>query len=58
MILAEMGIAKKQPAQSLNLKPQFSSDFISFSDLQKEIDDKCLRSGYQVDEASEILEEL
>jgi len=35
MILAEMGVG--QP-DNLWLKPQFSSDFMSFTDLQKEID--------------------
>lgn len=29
---------------TLSLQPQFSSDFMSFSSLQKEIDDTCLRS--------------
>jgi len=61
MILAEMGIIQS-PAQTLGLKPQFSSDFISFSDLQKEIDEKCLRQPSseftQVDEAAEILDEI
>ena len=60
MILEEMGIAKKSAA--LNLKPQYSSDFLSFSVLQKEIDEKCLRKApgqfNQVDESDEILDEL
>jgi len=37
MILAEMGIAQNS-VETLGLAPQFSSDFMSFSDLQKEID--------------------
>jgi hypothetical protein len=60
MILSEMGIAKKPAA--LNLKPQYSSDFLSFSVLQREIDEKCLRKApgqfNQVDEADEILDEI
>lgn len=42
MILAEMGIGQNS-AENLGLKPQFSSDFMSFSEIQKEIDQKCLR---------------
>ena len=61
MILAEMGIAKKSAA-ALNLQPQYSSDFLSFSLLQREIDEKCLRKApgqfNQVDELDEILDEL
>jgi hypothetical protein len=44
MILAEMGIATKSAA-ALNLQPQYSSDFLSFSLLQREIDEKCLRKA-------------
>jgi hypothetical protein len=61
MILAEMGISQNS-TDNLGLKPQFSSDFMSFSDLQKEIDEKCLRQPSdeftQVDEAAEILDEI
>ena len=63
--MAEMGIQKtiKQmpQTQQLDLLPQYSSDFISFSNLQKEIDEKCLRPnqlGTKVDEVAEILEDF
>jgi len=60
MILSEMGITNK--SADLNLKPFYSSDDISFSVLQREIDEKCLRKApghfTQVDEADELLDEL
>ncbi len=35
--------AARQAIPSLELEPQYSSDFTAFTKLQKEIDDQCLR---------------
>ena len=46
LIMAELGIQKVPQGsqmQALDLNAQFSSDFISFTNLQREIDEQCLR---------------
>lgn len=45
LIMAELGIEKvpTHQLQALDLNAQYSSDFISFTNLQREIDEQCLR---------------
>jgi len=46
--------------QALELTPQYTSDFISFTNLQREIDEQCLRPAGQInhDEAAQILDDF
>ena len=63
LIMAELGIQKvpqSSQMQALDLNAQFSSDFISFTNLQREIDEQCLRplGQEQSDEVSQILDDM
>lgn len=46
MIMNQLEVQPKQ--EVLTLQPQFSSDFLSFSSLQKEIDETCLGKQFSL----------